>query len=113
MTMSSIDYSKKLRQIREAEGLTQKQFAELTGLAVSTVRSYEGVGQTARAAIVEKVIQADRFEKYMFWLLKDKILPQAGQIAPALSLDGAEERADVQDSTGTIQKSPRSRRNAG
>ncbi|EMD3064507.1 helix-turn-helix transcriptional regulator, partial [Salmonella enterica] len=34
MTMSSIDYSKKLRQIREAEGLTQKQFAELTGLAV-------------------------------------------------------------------------------
>ncbi|EMD3063240.1 XRE family transcriptional regulator, partial [Salmonella enterica] len=71
------------------------------------------VGQTARAAIVEKVIQADRFEKYMFWLLKDKILPQAGQIAPALSLDGAEERADVQDSTGTIQKSPRSRRNAG
>ncbi|EBD7601205.1 helix-turn-helix transcriptional regulator [Salmonella enterica] len=113
MTMSSIDYSKKLRQIREAEGLTQKQFAELTGLAVSTVRSYEGVGQTARAAIVEKVIQADQFEKYMFWLLKDKILPSAGQIAPALSLDGAEELADVQASTKTTPKSSRSRRNAG
>ncbi|EAA9932905.1 TPA: helix-turn-helix transcriptional regulator [Salmonella enterica] len=113
MTMSSIDYSKKLRQIREAEGLTQKQFAELTGLAVSTVRSYEGVGQTARAAIVEKVIQVDRFEKYMFWLMKDKTLPSAGQIAPALSLDGSERHTESQDLTQTTQKSRRSSRNAG
>ncbi|EAU6105656.1 helix-turn-helix transcriptional regulator [Salmonella enterica] len=113
MTMSSIDYSKKLRQIREAEGLTQKQFAELTGLAVSTVRSYEGVGQTARAAIVEKVIQVDRFEKYMFWLMKDKTLPSAGQIAPALSLDGSIQSEANQVSIETPQKSPRSRRNAG
>ncbi|EDT2969344.1 helix-turn-helix transcriptional regulator [Salmonella enterica subsp. enterica] len=113
MTMSSIDYSKKLRQIREAEGLTQKQFAELTGLAVSTVRSYEGVGQTARAAIVEKVIQVDRFEKYMFWLMKDKTLPSAGQVAPALSLDGSERHTESQDLTQTTQKSRRSSRNAG
>lgn len=113
MTMSSIDYSKKLRQIREAEGLTQKQFAELTGLAVSTVRSYEGVGQTARAAIVEKVIQVDRFEKYMFWLMKDKTLPSAGQIAPALSLDRSERHTESQDLTQTTQKSRRSSRSAG
>ncbi|EGG3070131.1 helix-turn-helix transcriptional regulator [Salmonella enterica] len=113
MTTSSIDYSKKLRQIREAEGLTQKQFAELTGLAVSTVRSYEGVGQTARAAIVEKVIQVDRFEKYMFWLMKNKTLPSAGQIAPALSLDGSIQSEGDQVSTEMQPKSPRSRRNAG
>ncbi|ECC5186731.1 helix-turn-helix transcriptional regulator [Salmonella enterica] len=113
MTTSSIDYSKKLRQIREAEGLTQKQFAELTGLAVSTVRSYEGVGQTARAAVVEKVIQVDRFEKYMFWLMKDKTLPSAGQIAPALSLDGYVQSEGDHVSLETPQKLRRSRRNAG
>lgn len=113
MTMSSIDYSKKLRQIREAEGLTQKQFAELTGLAVSTVSSYEGVGQTARATIVEKVLQVDRFEKYMFWLIKDKTLPSAGQIAPALSLDGCIQSEGDQTSIETSQKSRRSSRNAG
>lgn len=113
MTMSSIDYSKKLRQIREAEGLTQKQFAELTGLAISTVRSYEGVGQTARAAIVEKVIQVDRFEKYMFWLMKDKTLPSAGQVSPALSPDGSERHTESQDLTQTTQKSRRSFRSAG
>ncbi|EDR5174855.1 helix-turn-helix transcriptional regulator [Salmonella enterica] len=113
MTTSSIDYSKKLRQIREAEGLTQKQFAELTGLAVSTVRSYEGIGQTARAAIVEKVIQVDRFEKYMFWLMKNKTLPSAGQIAPALSLDGCIQSEVDRVSIETPQKSRRSSRSAG
>ncbi|EJX4926809.1 helix-turn-helix transcriptional regulator [Salmonella enterica] len=113
MTNSSIDYSQKLRQIRKAEGLTQKQFAELTGLSITTVKSYEGSQQPARAKIVETVLQVDLFEKYMFWLMKDKTLPSAGQIAPALSLDGAEERVDAQDSIGIIQKSPRSRRNAG
>ncbi|EBK7002235.1 XRE family transcriptional regulator [Salmonella enterica] len=113
MTTSSIDYSKKLRQIREAEGLTQKQFAELTGLAISTVRSYEGVGQTARAAIVEKVIQVDRFEKYMFWLMKNKTLPSAGQIAPSLSLDGSERPTESPDLAGDVQKLRRSRRSAG
>ncbi|EAP6366408.1 helix-turn-helix transcriptional regulator [Salmonella enterica] len=113
MTNSSIDYSQKLRQIRKAEGLTQKQFAELTGLSITTVKSYEGSQQPARAKIVETVLQVDLFEKYMFWLMKDKTLPSAGQIAPALSLDGSIQSEADQASTETTQKSPRSRRNAG
>ncbi|EBX9425279.1 XRE family transcriptional regulator [Salmonella enterica subsp. enterica serovar Mikawasima] len=113
MSISSRDYSQKLRKVRKAEGLTQKEFADLAGLSLSTIRNYESGQKTARAEIMESVLQVQRFEKYTMWILHDKTFPQAGQIAPALSLDGAEERADAQDSIGTIQKLPRSRRNAG
>ncbi|EAA9053086.1 helix-turn-helix domain-containing protein [Salmonella enterica] len=113
MTNSSIDYSQKLRQIRKAEGLTQKQFAELTGLSITTVKSYESSQQPARAKVVEAVLQVDLFEKYMFWLMKDKTLPSAGQISPALSLDGSIQSEADHVSIETDQKSPRSRRNAG
>ncbi|EAN8327197.1 helix-turn-helix domain-containing protein [Salmonella enterica] len=113
MSISSRDYSQKLRKVRKAEGLTQKEFADLTGLSLSTIRNYESGQKTARAEIMESVLQVQLFEKYTMWLLHDKTFPQAGQIAPALSLDGAEELADVQASTKTTPKSSRSRRNAG
>lgn len=113
MVILSIDYAKKLRQIRKAEGLTQKQFADITGLSLAAIRNYESGQKSARAKIVETVLQVDRFEKYMLWLLKDKTLPAAGQIAPALSLDGSIQSEDDQVSTGITQKSPRSGRNVG
>lgn len=113
MVILSIDYAEKLRQIRKAEGLTQKQFADITGLSLAAIRNYESGQKSARAKIVETVLQVDRFEKYMLWLLKDKTLPAAGQIAPALSLDGSSQSEGDQASTDDIQKSPRSGRNAG
>lgn len=113
MVILSIDYAEKLRQIRKAEGLTQKQFAEITGLSLAAIRNYESGQKSARAKIVETVLQVDRFEKYMLWLLKDKTLPAAGQIAPALSLDGSIQSGGDQVSIGITQKSPRSGRNVG
>lgn len=84
----SRDYAEKLRQIRKAEGITQKVFAELTGLALSTIKSYEAGHQSARSEIVERVISVSQFEKYTLWLMTDKTAPAAGQIAPSLSPDG-------------------------
>lgn len=112
MSILSIDYAKKLRLIRKTEGLTQKQFADITGLSLATVRNYESGQKIARAKIVEAVLQVDRFEKYMFWLIKDKTLPVAGQIIQ-LSLDGSTQSEDDQVSTRNTQKSPQSGRNAG
>ena len=113
MVILSIDYAKKLRQIRKAEGFTQRQFADITGLSLATIRNYESGQKNARAKIVEAVLQVDRFEKYMLWLIKDKTLPVAGQIAPALSLDGSIQSEGDQVSIGITQKSPRSGRNVG
>lgn len=87
----SRNYAEKLRQIRKAEGLTQKSFSELTGLAIGTIKSYESGHQFARSEIVERVIDIPKFEKYTLWLMTDKTIPEAGQIAPALAHSGQDE----------------------
>ncbi|EDX0904885.1 helix-turn-helix transcriptional regulator [Salmonella enterica subsp. enterica] len=113
MVNMSRDYAKKLKAIRNAEKLTQAQFSEVTGVSVGTIGNYESGYKPARVEIVERVIQVQRFEKYTMWILHDKTFPQAGQIAPVLSLDGCVQSEGDQASTETTAKSRRSRRNAG
>lgn len=38
--------SEKLREIRKAEGLTQKKFCEISGIALSSLKNYEGGTKT-------------------------------------------------------------------
>ncbi|ECZ8127314.1 helix-turn-helix transcriptional regulator [Salmonella enterica] len=113
MVNMSRDYAKKLKAIRNAEKLTQAQFSDVTGVSVGTIGNYESGYKPARIEVVERVINVERFEKYTMWILHDKTFPQAGQIAPALSLDGSERHTESQDLTQTTQKSRRSSRNAG
>ncbi|EPM2183128.1 helix-turn-helix domain-containing protein [Escherichia coli] len=104
MMNMSIDYSQKLRVIRKSENLTQAKFAEITGISLGTVSNYESGFRPARIEIVEKVILVSRFEKYTMWLLHGKTFPQAGQIAPTLSLDGSGESEVNQASAKTTSK---------
>lgn len=117
MTTLSIDYAQKLRSIRKTERLTQAKFAELTNLSLSTVKAYESGQQMARAEVMEKVLQNELFEKYTLWLIRDKTAPAAGQVAPALSLNGSTGTAAKarQDATGEekVVKSSRSVRRIG
>ncbi|KAB7715729.1 helix-turn-helix domain-containing protein [Plesiomonas shigelloides] len=84
----SRDYSKKLTALRKAEGLTQKQFSELTGVSLGTIKNYESGHNVGGVGTVEHVVNVERFRKYTLWLMTDTIAPDAGQIAPSLSLDG-------------------------
>lgn len=113
MLTLSIDYSQKLKKIRIAEHFTQQEFSELTSVSYGFIKQYESGHKPARADIAVRVLQIPLFEKYTMWLLHDKTFPQAGQIAPALSLDGYVQSEGDQVSTETPQKSSRSRRNAG
>ncbi|HGJ5884616.1 helix-turn-helix domain-containing protein [Arsenophonus sp.] len=90
MNILSIDYGKKLRAIRKSENLTQRQFAELAGLSLNTVRAYEIGQQPARSAVMVRVIQVNIFKKYTMWLIHDEIAPTVGQIAPALTHCGTD-----------------------
>lgn len=83
------------------------------GVSVGTIGNYESGYKPARIEVVEKVIQVERFEKYTMWILHDKTFPAAGQVAPALSLDGSIQSEDDQASIDITQKSPRSGRNVG
>ncbi|MGQ5792576.1 helix-turn-helix domain-containing protein [Serratia marcescens] len=88
---SSRDFSEKLRLIRIAEGLTQRQFVDLVGIGLGTVKNYETHQTIAGGVVVERVLNVPRFQKYTLWLMTDKTAPAAGQISPPLSPDGQDE----------------------
>ncbi|WP_440863384.1 helix-turn-helix domain-containing protein [Symbiopectobacterium purcellii] len=85
----STDIGKKIRAIRDAEGLTRIQFFELTGIPAGTQKYYEtGRVESVGSDILLKITQHPRFEKYMMWLMSNKTSEAAGQISPTLSHDG-------------------------
>ncbi|EQC1056687.1 helix-turn-helix transcriptional regulator [Providencia rettgeri] len=92
----SIDYAKKLLLIRKSEKLTQQEFADLTGISLSTIKKYETGHQPAGASTMESVIQAEKFKKYAMWLTINETFESAGQISPSLSPDGQENKTSSQ-----------------
>ncbi|MDE1489869.1 helix-turn-helix domain-containing protein [Xenorhabdus bovienii] len=86
----SIDYGKKLREIRKAEKLTQKSMSDITGIALSAIRNYETQDVSVGISIVERVLAVDIFRKYTLWLMTDTTAPEAGQVSPALAHYGPE-----------------------
>jgi len=75
----------KLKAVRKAEGLTQKKFSEISGIALSTLKNYEGDYKSPGLQVLLQVTNAPQFQKYTLWLMTDKTAPQAGQIAPAFA----------------------------
>ncbi|MBW5878398.1 helix-turn-helix transcriptional regulator [Yersinia enterocolitica] len=98
----SIDYTNKLHEIRKAEGLTQKQFADLTGISLGTIKNYETGQHAATALTAEKVLGVENLQKYTLWLMTNKTAPESGQIAPPLSLDGPQTTPTSRRSTRKI-----------
>ncbi|HAT2782708.1 TPA: helix-turn-helix transcriptional regulator [Citrobacter koseri] len=82
--------SEKLRAIRKAEGLTQKKFCEISGLALSSLKNYEGGHKEPGIQIVTQIVNTPSFKKYTLWIMTGETAPQAGQIAPALAHIGQE-----------------------
>lgn len=105
-TMSS-DRGKKLRAIRKAEKLTQQQFSDLTGISLATIKNYERGRFEVGLKVIDAVLELERFEGYMMWLMKGKTAPELGQIAPPLSPDGYESSEESQVTTAPEAKSHR------
>lgn len=79
---------KKIREIRESEGLTRKEFFELTGIAESSQKLYEtGKRENIGIDTVTKITQHERFKKYTLWLMTGECNEDSGQVSPALSPD--------------------------
>lgn len=82
--------------IREAEGLTQAGFSELTGISLSTIKKYEtGVRDPGGSTLV-RITSHNLFKKYTMWLMSDETNEAAGQISPALSPNGQNSTSDHQ-----------------
>ncbi len=95
----SNDFGKKLKAIREAEGLTQSQLSKEIGISVGSVSNYESGFREAGLSIIFKFTNHPRFKKYTMWLMSedDETYSEAEQISPALSPNG-------QNSTSSRQK---------
>ncbi|ENM5253592.1 helix-turn-helix transcriptional regulator [Salmonella enterica] len=105
--IKSSDRGKKLRAIRKAEKLTQQQFSDLIEIPLSTIRNYETGQFDVGLKVIDAVLEVERFEKYMMWLMKGKTAPELGQIAPPLSPDGYESSEESQVTTAPEAKSHR------
>lgn len=73
----------KLRAIRQAEGLTQAQLCAVTGINLSTWKSYE-LQRRKEVSSLEllKITGHPQFKKYTLWLMCDEAAPECGQVSP-------------------------------
>lgn len=74
----------KIREVRDSEGLTRKQFSELTGILEETQKLYE-LGRRGNIGVdtVMKITNHPRFKKYTLWLMTGDLSAASEQIAPA------------------------------
>ncbi|HBR1366632.1 TPA: helix-turn-helix transcriptional regulator [Klebsiella pneumoniae] len=79
----STSYDEKLKAIRKAEGLTQAQLSDLTGIGLSTIKNYETKLKDVGLSVIEKVLSVPKLQKYTLWLMTDQTAPESGQVAPA------------------------------
>ncbi|CNK20359.1 bacteriophage CI repressor protein [Yersinia aldovae] len=86
----SITQSEKLKLIRESERLSRKEVADLTGLKYVTYAGYESGKMKMSMEAGMRFFKHPRFRKYQSWFMFDETNSAAGQIAPALSLNGPE-----------------------
>lgn len=93
--------------MRKAEGLSRREMGIVTGVSPNNIRNYEILGRQIPAETLISILNIERFHKYSDWLIFNKTNPAAGQISPALSLDGSEQQEDIPDSTPTTAKSHR------
>ncbi len=87
MTTSSA-YAAKLKEIRIAEGLTQKQLSEISGISLGSIKNYESGHNEVGLTVIERIIAVPILKKYTLWLMTGDTHPGSGQISPTLSPDG-------------------------
>ncbi|MBL1378220.1 helix-turn-helix domain-containing protein [Zobellella iuensis] len=73
---------KKIRQIREAMGLSRPKFAELLQVPPTTLKNYELGYREVGGAFLVALAQHPELHKFTLWLLSDKTLESAGQVSP-------------------------------
>lgn len=100
-------FHEKIKLVRMAEGLSQRQFSQIIDLPLSTLRKYELDSSIPNIQNLMKITKNPRFKKYALWLTTDETAPEVGQIAPPLSLDGCENSEESQDTTAPEAKSHR------
>lgn len=81
-----MELGKKIKAIRIAEQLSQDDMAKMIDISIGAQRNYEQERREPKGDFLTKITKHERFEKYAYWLMTDKTLPESGQIAPDFSI---------------------------
>lgn len=73
---------KKIRQIREAMGLSRPKFAELLQVPPTTLKNYELGYREVGGAFLVALAQHPELHRFTLWLLSDTIIESVGQVSP-------------------------------
>ncbi|MCK0753469.1 helix-turn-helix transcriptional regulator [Chromohalobacter japonicus] len=90
----SSDLGKKVREIREVEGLGRQAFSDLIGVPKQTLINVETSKSSPSGKLLAQVSSC--FSQYTLWLMTDQTNETAGQISPAI-----EEKRKELKQTGT------------
>lgn len=73
----------KIKEIREAEGLSRPQLSEMTGILPDTIKKIESHKiKSVGFESLEKITTHPDLQKYTLWLMTGTTVPEMGQIAP-------------------------------
>jgi len=75
-----MELAKKVRQIREAEGLTREEFAVRNRIPYGTLLRLEQGKSDPRASMLIRLCHS--YPKYALWLVSGRTQPEAGHIRP-------------------------------
>ncbi len=92
----SINQIEKLKLIRDSERLRTKDIADMIGVNYVTYHGYESGKAKMSLESATKLFKHPRFRKYRDWFMFDETNPEAGQIAPVLSLSGPDQTISSQ-----------------
>jgi phage repressor protein C with HTH and peptisase S24 domain len=69
MEYCQLEYKDKIKILRESLSYTQKQFAELTTIPLSTLNKIEGGFSNVGISVIDKIIQTPSLKKHILWLM--------------------------------------------
>lgn len=72
----------RIKEARKAEGYTQQEMAELTGIPYSSYKFLERANGSSEN--LQKVMAAPRMKRYTLWIMTGETEPTGGQVDPGL-----------------------------
>lgn len=79
------EINKRIKKIREKEGLSRQKFAELIGTTERKMQNVEQELQRVQDDLIERIIK--KFPQYAYWLVTGLTIPSAGQTSPDATED--------------------------
>lgn len=74
------EINRRIKKIREKEGISRTKFAELIGTTERKIQNVEQELQRVQDDLIESIIK--KFPQYAYWLVTGQTIPEAGQISP-------------------------------